>query len=91
MKQVNAIRDYVAKVQKETLDRIKIRLSCLDWPSERDAYQRLDEGYMDHLAALTKHTMTILGAETSEPENPRFDKDHRAATNAAGKLRINGR
>ena len=85
MSNVNEVRDYVALVHKQGLDRIRIRLSTLEWPKYRDAYQLLYDDYLAHVAALTKHTMNIMGFETSEPVEGRFDKDHRAAGKVVGR------
>lgn len=86
MRQPGLIRDYVLKIHDEGLKRIRSRLSCSD-PFERDAYSRLEQGYLDALALLTDQTLVLLGHDTGEATDPRFDKTRRAANKFIGKVR----
>lgn len=86
MKNVNAIRDYTTRVLDDALKRIKLRISCLDWPSDREAYHLLHENYLDNLASLTRHAMGLMGHREPKPSEPRYDKDRRAAAQVVPKL-----
>lgn len=84
MKRPGMVRDYILKVHEETLRRIRTRLSCSD-PFEGEAIQLLNDNYMGNLAALTDMTLLMLGHDSGDPQDPRFDKTRRAASKLVGK------
>ncbi len=84
LKQPGLVRDFIIKVQDDSLKRIRAYLSRLD-PFERDAYSLIEENYIEHLTDLTDHTLEILGHNPGNPAEPRFSKTRRAARAIIGK------
>ena len=85
LKQPAVVRQYVSMVMNEALQRIRARLSMMDWPSEREAFEHLDKHYLVHLGDVTGFTMKCLGHQDHEPADARFSVNRRTAAKVAGK------